>query len=50
MGQLHVRTADSRAALYARALVPHSLATAAPGLATLLHYPRSFRGQTSWRG
>jgi SulP family sulfate permease len=34
----------SRAALasYAHALVPRSLAEAAPGLATLLHYPRSF--------
>ena len=42
MRRLHMRTTDSRAASYARALVPHSLATAAPGLATLLHYPRSF--------
>ena len=33
-----------RAALasYARAMVPRSLADAAPGLATLLHYPRSY--------
>ena len=35
---------DSRAALasYAHALVPRSLAEAAPGVATLLHYPRSY--------
>ena len=34
---------SSHAALasYAHALVPRSLAEAAPGLATLLHYPRS---------
>ena len=34
----------ARAALasYAHALVPHSLAEAAPGLATLLRYPRSY--------
>ena len=33
---------EQRLASYARALVPRSLADAAPGLATLLHYPRSF--------
>ena len=35
---------SSRAALasYAHALVPHSLAEAAPGLAMLLRYPRSY--------
>ena len=39
-----VRRTDSRAPLasYAHALVPRSLAEAAPGLATLLRYPRSF--------
>ena len=37
-------SADLRPAFlsYARALVPRRLADAAPGLATLLHYPRSF--------
>ena len=38
------RNADSRATFlsHARALVPRRLADVAPGLATLLHYPRSF--------
>jgi sulfate permease, SulP family len=39
-----VKRQGLRAALasYAHALVPRSLAEAAPGLATLLHYPRSY--------
>ena len=39
-----MKTGGSRAALtsYARALVPRSLAEAAPGLAILLRYPRSY--------
>ena len=38
------RNADSRATFlsHARALVPRRLADVAPGLATLVHYPRSF--------
>ncbi len=38
-----MRTSPRHAvASYARSIVPHSLADVAPGLATLLHYPRAY--------